>query len=129
MKVLILALVSAFAAIAQATFTGGAPATGPTPSKLVINVAPGTPQAVTGTIVGDTFPAKNIIIGPLTVGGVTIPQFTVPATATLPWALTFQVNTGPVAATVMLVITGGAGGAPLTMQATVNATPAVGGPF
>jgi hypothetical protein len=123
---LALCLISAASAAAQATFTAGIPATTATPAKLVLNVSPGTTQAVSGTIVGDTFPAKSLTIGPLTVGGVTIPQFPVPNTVTLPWAITFQVNTGANAASVQIVITAAA---PFTLQATVNAATPVTGTF
>jgi len=123
-KLAILLFLFYLSAAAQATFTPGSPAVPASPAKVVINVSPGTPQAVAFTIIGDTFPAKVLTIGPITADGVTIPQFTVPNTVTLPWALTFQINTGTNAATVIINITSVA---PFTLQATVNsATPVVG---
>lgn len=108
--------------VAQApTFQQGNPPATAKPSVLTI---PG--GGTSCTVTGNTFPATQITVGACTFGGVTIPSFTIPNTVTIPWAITYQINSGTNASTFILSVTSTT---PFTIQATVNASPAVGGTF
>lgn len=107
---------------AQAVFTPGAAPIPAKPAVLQINGG----SSVACTVTGDTFPARNINITNCNAGGVSIPNFTIPGTVTLPWALTVQVNSGTNAVTFILQVTSVS---PFTVQATFNGAPAVVGTF
>lgn len=107
---------------AQAVFTPGAAPIPAKPAVLQINAG----ASVACTLTGDTFPAKSINVTNCNAGGVSIPNFSIPSTVVLPWALTIQVNSGTNAATFILQVTSTT---PFTVQATVNGVPAVSGTF
>lgn len=121
MKKLLFLLASS--AFGQAVFTAGSPAAVAKPAQFVITAG----TSVSCTLTGDTFPAKNVLITNCNAGGVTIPNFTIPSTVTLPWALTLQVNSGTAVSTFILQVTATAPN--FVIQATVNGAAVVTGTF
>lgn len=123
MRKFLVSLIFLSCAFSQASFTPGQPATAAKPAQLIISAG----TNVSCTITGDTFPAKNLNVTNCNAGGVSIPNFSIPNTVSLPWALTIQVNSGSNAATFILQITSTSPN--FVIQATVNGTTPVTGTF